>query len=263
MLALVGCSSSDRDESKTQVVATFYPLAFAAEQIGGPDVQVTNLVPPGVEPHDYELTVDDVKAVQDADVILYLGGGFQPAVQQAIANAPGRKFDLLEGVQSRTSDPHVWLAPHRYAEMAAKIGDVLDEPAAAEAFAAKLADLEAEFDAGLAQCERRFFYTSHGAFGYLARAFSLRTIGLVAAAPEGEINPKAFGKLVLFAERDGTTTVFAEPLVPRDTAETFADAAGGLEVATLDPIENTAEGQDYFSLMRANLAALRKGLGCR
>jgi zinc transport system substrate-binding protein len=261
--ALAGCASSNRDESKTQVVATFYPLAFAAEEIAGPAVQVTDLVPAGVEPHDYELTPDDAKAIQGADVIFYLGGRFQPAVEDALASAPGKKIDLLEGVQSRTSDPHVWLDPDRYAQMAERMGDALGEPAGAAAFSARLAELEHEFEVGLADCDRRWVYSSHSAFGYLGRAFGLRTKGLVGSEPAGEIPPKALGTLAGFAERKGATTVFTEPLVPRDVAESFAREVGGLEVATLDPIESAAEGQDYFSLMRGNLAALRKGLGCR
>jgi zinc transport system substrate-binding protein len=260
LAVLAGCSSSDRDESKTQVVAAFYPVAFAAEQIGGPGVQVTDLVPAGVEPHDYELTPNDVKAIQDADVILYLGGGFQPALESALRSAPGRKIDLLDGLPVVKYDPHAWLDPELYADMATEIGDALGEPETATLFAERLDELNAEYAAGLQHCERRNLVTSHAAFGYLARAYKLRQSPLPGGSAEALA--KSLGTFALTHASMGDTTVFTEPLLPRDVAEVVA-RTGGFQLATLDPIESAEEGQDYFSLMRANLVALRKGLGCR
>src|SRR6188472_3259990 len=94
---LAGCGSSQSGEGRTSVVASFYPLAFAAERIGGDRVSVTNLTPPGAEPHDFELTPQDVARVQKADLVLYLSHGFQPAVEKAIGDAHGAKLDALDG----------------------------------------------------------------------------------------------------------------------------------------------------------------------
>ena len=249
----------DRDDSKTQVVAAFYPIAFAAEQIGGSKVEVTGLVPAGVEPHDYELTVDDMKAIQDADVILYLGGGFQPALEDAMRTAPGRKIDLLEGLPVVENDAHAWLDPELYGDMATEIGDALGEPAAASALSERLDELDAEYAAGLERCDRRSFITSHAAFGYLAGAYRLDQEA-IAENPEEE--PSGLTTFLHWVDANSATTVFVEPLVSPELAETIARELD-LEVATLDPIESATDGEDYFSLMRANLAALRKALGCR
>src|SRR5262245_58029661 len=95
----------------THVVAGFYPLAFAAEQIGGDRVDVTNLTPAGAEPHDLELTPREVEDILDADLVLYVGDGFQPGVEEAAAESNGEAIDVLDGLDLRDDDPHVWLDP--------------------------------------------------------------------------------------------------------------------------------------------------------
>ena len=84
-----------------RVVAGFYPLAFAAEQIGGDRIDVTNLTPAGAEPHDLELTPREVEGILDADLVLYLGDGFQPAVEEAAAESNGEAIDVLDGLELR------------------------------------------------------------------------------------------------------------------------------------------------------------------
>src|SRR5262245_44547328 len=101
----VGCGSSG-DDGREQVVASFYPLAFAAERIGGTHVSVTNLTPAGAEPHDFELTPKDVAHIQKADLVLYLSHGFQPAVEKSLGDARGAKLDALDGITlHRDGDP--------------------------------------------------------------------------------------------------------------------------------------------------------------
>src|SRR5262245_14177393 len=116
-----GCGSSSSD-GRTRVVASFYPLAFAAERIGGDHVSVTNLTPAGAEPHDIELTAKDVTRIDKADLVLYLGGGFQPAVEKAIGEAPKQDLDALGGLRVAVGDdPHVWLDPRLYSKQVAEI----------------------------------------------------------------------------------------------------------------------------------------------
>ena len=124
------------EEERLAVVAALYPLAWAAERVGGGRVEVTNLTPPGADPHDVELSARDVGRVHDADLVLYLGDGFQPALERILAGATTRRVDLLEGLELRRGiahdhdhghgeddeddggvDPHVWLDPLRFAAM--------------------------------------------------------------------------------------------------------------------------------------------------
>jgi zinc transport system substrate-binding protein len=252
---------------KTQVVAAFYPIAFAAEQIAGPGTDVTNLTSPGVEPHDVELSVGDVRRIQQADVVLYLGHGFQPAVEDAVRDARGRTVDLLGELDLDGDDPHVWLDPGLYAQVVRAIGAALGDEQAAEELAGRAEALAAEYRTGLASCDRRDLVTSHAAYGYLARAYALRQVPLAGLSPGAEASPQDLERVVDLVRESGTTTVFVEPLAPPDEAEAVARETGA-QTKTLNPIEGLTEdeaarGEDYFSLMRGNLGALREALGCR
>ena len=124
VLAAPGCTgpSSDRASDPVRVIAAFYPLAFAAERLGGAAVEVRDLTPPGVEPHDLELTADDLEAIAEADVVVYLGGGFQPAIEDAVSSeASGAVIDVAEGLPIRDGDPHVWLDPALYGRIVEQI----------------------------------------------------------------------------------------------------------------------------------------------
>src|SRR5918996_3230027 len=93
-LLTVACSGTgSQDADRPQVVAAFYPLAFVASEVAGGAADVTNLSPPGVEPHDLELTPGQVRSLAEADLVVHLGGGFQPTVEDAIADLDG---DVVE-----------------------------------------------------------------------------------------------------------------------------------------------------------------------
>jgi zinc transport system substrate-binding protein len=276
VLATTGCGGGGDAGGRPSVVAAFYPLAWAAGQIGGASVEVDNLTPAGAEPHDIELTPRDVDEIESADLVLYLGSGFQPAVEDAVSGRSGRSLDLLageelaaapEGKEELAVDPHVWLDPVRFASMAAQIGMELDRRVDGERLVARLHSLDAEFRAGLAHCRRHEIVTSHAAFGYLADRYGLEQVSLTGLAPEAEPTPRDLEELVDEVERSGATTVFFETLVSSKLAETVAREAG-VTTAVLDPLEGLtkdelAAGEDYISVMRTNLAALRKALGCR
>jgi zinc transport system substrate-binding protein len=267
-VATAGCGGeASAGNGREDVVAGFYPLAFAAEQIGGRDVDVTNLTPAGSEPHDIELSVRDVEHVIDADLVLYLGDGFQPAVEEAAGESHGKALDLLDGLDVRDGDPHVWLDPVRFARMVETIGNALGKEAVAGALATRVRALDAEYRTGLADCERHELVTSHAAFGYLAQRYGLEQIAATGLSPEAEPGPRDIERVVDLAREHGATTVFVEPLVSPDLAETIAREAGAKTIV-LDPLEGLTEdelaaGDDYFSVMRTNLAAIREALGCR
>jgi zinc transport system substrate-binding protein len=264
IVGVTGCGGGSSSASNT-VVAAFYPLAFAAEQIGGDGISVRNLTPPGVEPHDLELSGSDIRTIADAKLVLYLGGGFQPALEDAIDSTSAHAVDLLDA--GEVSDPHVWLDPVRYADIAERTGEALDRRPEAGRFTTKLRALDREFARGLSDCQRHEIVTSHAAFGYLAERYGLQQVAITGIAPEVEPTPRELESVVHQVRAAGATTVFFETLVSPRLAETVAREVGA-ETAVLDPLEGLTEqeiaaGEDYFSVMRENLAALRKGLGCR
>jgi len=265
-----GCSSSSGQKGRGQVkvVAAFYPLAFAAKEIGGKRVEVTNLTPAGAEPHDLEVSPRQVQEVRSADLVLLLGHGFQPQLEDAAGSGPDvlRLLDMPGLRRFTNGDPHVWLDPDRYALIAKRIGGALHAPAPPTRFFARLARLDTEYRQGLARCARREIVTSHEAFGYLAQRYGLQQVAITGLSPEAEPTPGALRHVVSVVRSSGATTVFFETLVSPRIAETVARETG-TRTAVLDPIEgltSTEEkrGEDYFSVMRSNLAHLRAALGC-
>lgn len=260
-----GAASGGRD-----VVAGFYPLAFAAEEVGGGGTEVTNLTPAGAEPHDIELTPREVAAIHDADLVIYVGGGFQPAVEEAVEGSDVTAIDGLEGIDLRDDgagpDPHVWLDPIRFASIVERIGAELGGEAAARQLASRLHALDREYRSGLASCKRRELVTTHDAFGYLADRYGLDVIPITGLSPETEPSPRDLEATANLVEERGVTTVFTETLLSPEIGETVAREAG-VATAVLNPLEGLTEeeldrGENYFTVMEANLAALRDGLGC-
>lgn len=265
---------------KLNVVTAFYPLQFLSERIGGDAVTVTNLTKPGAEPHDVELNPRQVAQVADAGVAVYLKG-FQPAVDAAVAQeAKGRSFDVATVVElmpfdpdadESGRDPHVWLDPVRLATIAGALGDRLAraDPAHAADYRSRAGELQGQLQGlddayakSLANCRRRELVTSHEAFGYLAARYGLTQIGITGISPEAEPSPRRLGQVAAEARRTGTTTIFFETLVSPKVADTIAREVGA-RTAVLDPLEGlTDRNADYFSVMRANLAALTTALGC-
>lgn len=257
-----GCSRTE-GSSEPAIVASFYPLAWAAEQVGDPRTAVVNLTPPGAEPHDLELSPWDVETIRDAELVVYVGGGFQPSIEDAVDARDGPSLDVLrEG-----EDPHVWLDPIRFADAVERIAAELGDPDAARGTVRALERLDADYRRGLAECEQRVLVTTHASFGRLAARYGLTVLPLAGRSPEAEPGPRDLERIVQEVRSSGATTVFTEPLVSSRLAETVAREAG-VEVATLDPIEGLSEerlnaGDDYLSVMRRNLETVRKALGCR
>ena len=268
-LALISGDTTVDQGDKETIVAGFYPLAYAAQKVGGSAVEVTNLTPPGAEPHDLEPTPQDVERLQSANLVLLLGQGFQPSLESAADNAAGQVIELLDtpGLDVRPGDPHVWLDPVRFELVVEAIGRSMDHEGEANRLVARLRKLDREYRAGLADCARRDIVTSHEAFGHLAERYGLRQVAISGIAPEAEPTPGALRRVVDSVRETGATTVFTEPLVSPKLAQTVASETGAA-TAVLDPIEGLtpeeqSEGDNYFTLMRRNLATLERGLGCR
>ena len=282
---------SAADTKKTSVVAAFYPLAWAAEQVGGRRVVVTNLTPSGAEPHDLELTTKQRDAIEDAGLVIVMGSGFQPAVEKAAESRDSNTVEMLsalpvgaagkkvadEGEEDPDAlDPHVWLDPALMERIVDQTAAALTkaDPANATTYEAnaaalneKLAALDARYRTGLATCDRKLIVTSHDAFGYLAKAYGLQQEGVAGLSPDAEPDPKRLAELTDLVEQKGVTTIFTEELVSPKIAKTLAREAGGLKTDTLNPLEGLTPkevkaGDDYVAVMDRNLARLRSALGC-
>ena len=290
---LSACTSPSTEEPGPSsggltVLASFYALQYVAEQVGGDQVRVTPLTPPGAEPHDVELSPRQVREVGDADVVLYLGG-FQPAVDDAVAaRSPEHLVDAArtpavaehlgeqdtdtdDGDGHGDEDPHFWLDPTLLAAVAQDVAVVLGEadPAHADtysenaqALAGDLDELDAELSNGLATCERRVVVTAHEAFGFLAERYDLDQVGISGLDPESEPSPARLREIRDVVTEHGVTTIFTEALLNPKVSQTLAEDLG-VSTAVLDPVESQVDpATDYRGAMDLNLAALREALGC-
>jgi len=147
-----------------------------------------------------------------------------------------------------------------YARVVRKIGAALQLPPAP--VLTRLRELDREYRRGLRNCRRHEIVTSHEAFGYLAQRYGLTQVAITGITPESEPSPQRLAQVIRLVQKSHATTVFFERLVSPRLADTVARDAG-VHTAVLDPIEGQEPGETYFTLMRKNLAALRKALGCR
>jgi zinc transport system substrate-binding protein len=302
--ALSACSSDSAatgNTDKFDVVASFYPMAFLAEQIGGDHANVTSLTEPGQEPHDLEISTKQRAQLEEADAALYLKG-LQPAVDEAVSQTGIKtKIDAAtlttledhgstehdhageeghaeeEGhseEEEHARDPHIWLDPVKYAEVAQGVGKAFekaDPDHAADykkntaALVQKLNGLNGKFESGLKDTKTKVFFTNHAAFGYLAERYGLTQEAISGLDPESEPSAARVRELQQEAKADGVTTVFYETLVSDKTAKTLARDAK-LKTDVLDPLEGITDksrGDDYFQVMEANLKGLQAALGAK
>lgn len=292
-VTLAGCGSSGPTGSadgKVAVLASFYPLQYLAEQIGGDRVDVRNLTEPGVEPHDLELKPKQVAAIAEAKLVVY-EKGLQPAVDEAVEqNAEDSGLDVAgpaklevtgaheeehgeEEAHTGDLDPHFWLDPSRMADVGDAVADRLgkaDPDHAAEytqraaTLRTQLTRLDSDFRTGLTGCRLQTFVTTHEAFGYLAKRYGLRMVGISGLVPDAEPSPARIRQVEQVVRDQRVTTIFYEELVSPKVAESVARDLK-VTAAVLSPVEGLADadsGADYQSLMRENLAALRKANGC-
>ncbi|MGF1662667.1 MAG: metal ABC transporter substrate-binding protein, partial [Kineosporiaceae bacterium] len=201
-----GTADSDGADRPVMSVA-FFPLADVASTIAGDAVEVVNLTPPGVSPHDLELTPQGRADIERADAVAYLGTGFQPQIEDVVGGLPDDvvTVDLLgvvdllpvteplAGVQGEVDgevlegglDPHAWVSPRLFGDMVTELTDVLVElspdsraamEAARDGLLEDLAALDEDFGAGLTGCQSTALVTSHRAFEYLARDYGLTQV---------------------------------------------------------------------------------------
>jgi zinc transport system substrate-binding protein len=222
-----------------------------------------------------------VAEVREADLVVHFTH-LQPAVDAAIAN-PKSALDVDRAVPTiktgnhddagdePSADPHVWLDPIRMITIAKAIRDrlvAIDPKHAAEyrtntsRLSAQLRRLDTEFRRGLNHCTRHTIVTSHAAFGYLSERYGLTQVPIAGIDPANEPSARQLASIAELVRREKITTIFTEELVSPAVANTVARETG-VRTATLDPIEGLADsGQDYRSVMRANLAAIRKANDC-
>jgi zinc transport system substrate-binding protein len=296
--ALPSCTTAHGSADGRPIIAVaFFPLEDIVRAVGGVSVHVVTLVPPGQDAHEFEPTPKQLTGLEHADAVVYLGSGFQPSLEKEVDGLPARvrRVDLLRshqllpvteplaGTQGAVDgeavgdqlDPHVWMDPVRMAAMADDVAAALRDLTPADAaridvqlaaYRTRLDTLHHDIEHGLAGCRSRVLVTSHRAFGYLAAEYHLTQVSIAGISSTDEPSARTLRAVADYVRAKHVSTVFFQQSLPSDLARTVAGEAGA-HVAVLDSLEAPTQEQldahaDYDSLMRANLAALRQGLGC-
>ena len=296
---LTGCGTQPADttagDGRLRVLTSFYPMYDFACKIGGDCIDVTNMVPSGTEPHDWEPSTNDLKNLETADVFIYNGADMEPWADDLLVSRSDtlRVVEASENVELRTTDgehehahehedadhhhgdfdPHVWLDPENAKIEMEAIRDTLcaADPENStvfqsnyEKYAAELDALDAEFREKLAPLPNRTIVVAHEAFGYLCDAYGLTQVGIEGLSPDSEPDPGRMAEVIDFVREHSISTIFFEELVSPKVAEAIASETGA-QAKMLSPLEGlsdeqAAAGADYFSVMHDNLAALMEAL---
>lgn len=285
LTALTACANAHTQEGeksqdgKLKVVASFYPMADFAQKIAGDLADIQTLVPQGVEPHDWEPSTQDVRALEEADVFIYNGLGMETWAEDilaALTNTQLIKVEASQGVElieldhaheheheheegeegehhehhhEGDFDPHVWLNPKNAQIELKNIADALKQadPKHADTFDSnltsiqeKMAKLDQDYKDQLANTRTKTLVVSHEAFGYLCQAYGLEQIPIEGISADAEPDAQTMAEIIDLVKERGITTIFSEELVSPKIAEAIADATGA-KVTLLNPLEGLSQ----------------------
>jgi zinc transport system substrate-binding protein len=288
-------------DNRLVIAASFYPIAEIVQRVAADTVQLLQLTAPGVEPHDSELSAKQLDELAKADIVFYIGGGFQPDLEKAITSLASTTVavDLLKSVDvisaeeepkdthsdeesdehdhaHSATDPHVWLDPANMAKMSARVAREIAKVQTSLApgvnerqarYAGELTDVGTLIDTTFASCERNELVTAHDAFAYFAQRAKITTIPISGVDPENEPSAKELEATAKIAKENNVTTIFFEEILPKEFADTVA-AAIGAKVDSINAVETISQddldaGASYITIMKSNIAKVATGLGCK
>jgi zinc transport system substrate-binding protein len=278
----VAAAAISSNQPKIKVVASFYPMYEFVKQVGGDRVDVSTLIPIGIEPHDYDPTIQQILNAQSASMLVFNSPGLETWVPKVNAKFA---LDASNGITLRSStdpnshgtDPHVWLDPILTKKEVENIRDGLIKvdpvnaayyAATAKKFTGQLDSLDTSIRTMLPTCQKKDFIAFHEAFGYFAKRYGLNQHSVLGISPEGEIAPQKLQEVVQLARDLGINTIYSEDLVDPRLANTIAQEIPNGKVVILSPIEgiNRSEqkaGITYIDKMHQDIAALKGGLVCK
>jgi zinc transport system substrate-binding protein len=290
LLAFLGYLATARKTTtvksgKLAVSTSFYPLYYFTTQIAGNKADVINITPSGAEPHDYDPSAGDIAKIEKGN-LLVLNGGVEAWGNKIADNLKGTNVQVVVAGQGLLTqqveesgqnqiDPHVWLDPVLAKQEAHAIaeGFIKIDPANTAYYRqnenvlnTKLDSLDAEYKAGLADCQEKDIITSHAAFGYLATRYGLTQVTVTGLSPDAEPSAQQLADVVAFAKLHKVKYIFFEKLISPKLSDTVATEVGA-KTLVLDPIEGVSgddmkAGKNYYTIMQDNLKNLQTALSC-
>ena len=311
-LSLSACSTSMQSDSgrtdsatatgakELSVIAEVYPLAWIAQQVGGEQVNVQQLVPSGASPHDLELSAQQVEKIGNAQLVLYVKS-LASAVDKAVETGkPGGSIDLAQLLPTRPGvphehhhhhdeadhdhhdeaehehaaggiDPHLWLDVSQMPKVVQATVQALSKADPAhkteyqkrgQEVSTKLQNIAAEYETGLKNCQVHTLVTTHPAFGYITDRYHLTQVGISGIDEDTEPSPARLKEIAELTKNSGATTIFFADTSNPKIAQVLAGDLG-LKTQVIYTMASTPQGKDYLQMQKDNLQALRSGLGCQ
>jgi len=296
-LVLLGIAWGGATAGKIPVAASILPLGDFCRHLGGEQVEVQVLVPPGASPHVFEPPPSVIIRAAQARVFVYTGGGLEPWADKLLRSRGPGNLEVVEAIQGLplireveeghhseaapeehegqdhhhhgAGNPHVWLDPVLAQSICRQITAALIkvDPEHRAVYEANLQSYLKELESLHQEIARRVgawrvhdFVCFHPAYTYFARRYGLRQVGVIELSPGREPTPRHLQKIVAAIKKYGIKVVFAEPQLNPRVAEVIAREAG-IKVLFLDPMGGKPPyGGDYLKLMRYNLAILDEAM---
>lgn len=286
-LAFSGCGSQTPAKQDTtekiKVVASFDAMKEITQAIGGNKVDVTTIIPEGIEPHDYELKTSDVQKLQEAKLFVYNGLGMEAWADKAIQTAsadnlmsvalaehvqPIELTDPEEIEEHGAYDPHAWLGLTSAKEEASAVKDALIKISPEDkeyfeknymAFADEIDKMQEEYMKKVANATRKEIVTGHAAFGYLCRDLGISQESVEDVFASGEPSAQKLAELTDFCKAHNVKVIFTEDLVSPAVSETLAKEAGA-KAEAIHTIESAEDGMTYLARMKDNLNKIAESL---
>lgn len=291
IVSISGCTKNAEVEmqgdqaGKIKVYTSFYAMYDFVKKIGGDKISLTNIVPSGTEPHDWEPTPKDIAGIQKADVLIYNGAGMEGWIDKVLKSSANKKTIVIEaskGIKLEGNsgkeealqyDPHVWLNPMNAKKQMEIIKDGLAEADSENReyfeknffeYSNKLDELDGEYKRTVSSLKKKDVIVAHQAFGYLCNAYGLKQIAIEGLNADSEPTPAKMSSISKFAKENNVKTIFFEEMVSPKVAKAIAKEIGA-STDKLNPLEGLTKeeikaGKEYFSVMRDNLAAIKKAL---
>lgn len=287
LLCLSGCATSDhqseqfKEKEKISVVTTIYPMYDFVNKIGGDKVEVVNLVPAGIEPHDFELSTKDMELLEQSEMLIYNGSGMEHFMDKTLKSLSNHNLTVVEAskdiealvAEDGDTDPHTWLSIENAKIECKTICDALCEidpdnkeyyTSNLEAYQASLDELKAKYTDELKGCSKDTIVVAHEAFGYLCNEYGLKQEAIEGLTADSEPDSARMKEIIDLCREKDINVIFFEELVSPKVAMTIADETGATTMV-LNPIEGITgeqegQGLDYIGLMEDNLEALKTAL---
>lgn len=283
ILVISGCNVADEnaDNGKMNVYTSFYAMYDFTKQIGGDKINIINLVPSGVEPHDWEPTPNDIAKLSKGDMLIYQGNGMESWVDKVISSISDSGLVLVKTSDEdgevhnhdvrddeHNHDPHIWLNPLIAYEQMEKIANKLceEDPENAVYYKenlnlckVKITQLDEEYKAAIKNFNSKDIIVAHEAYGYLCEAYGLNQIAVEGIQGDSDPSPARMAEIVDFAKENNVKYIFFENSVDTKVLNTIKNEIGA-ESLVLNPFELDIDNKDYFDVMEENLVSLKTAL---